>query len=173
MLLFSESSLLSPKMTTTCPWARQRPDVNLWPSNPENSRAAGPQYTSPKGHLRAVLAVPLNEAVPLHQAPDPPATKMGQQRVPKLPRELKVVAGDGGARRRYEGKMGRARVNDSLLNTRISSISTAQRKKIPRSGLGPGKGSHGCSWWSQAPAHGAPSLGSPRNFSRQEGCGLR
>lgn len=65
-----------------------------------------------------------------------------------------------------EEDMGRARVNNSHPNTRISSISTGFLLSA-RLGLGsaPARG--------PTAAHRAPGSGSPRIFSHQERCGLR
>lgn len=102
---------------------------------------------------------------PLHRAPDPHATKMGWQTVPKSPEELKAAAGDGRARRRREGRMGRARANKFHPNTLINSISTAQRTISLHLGSALARG--------PMAAHDAPGLGSPWNLSCWEGCGPR
>lgn len=160
-------------MTTTCLWAHRCPELNLCSSSLEKSKAAGLHRTSPKGHLGPVLAVLLNGAAPKATAwlsPSPSCHKDGIAKGPKKPQGPKAVAGDGRARRRQQGKMGRARVNNIHPNSHTSGISTAQRKAFSGLGLALARG--------PAAARGAPGycprcFGSPRNFSCQEGCGLR
>lgn len=89
-------------MTTTCLWAHLCPKLNTCPSSPEHGRAAGPHCVSPRGQLGPAM---LNGAVPkAATSPSSRPTKMGQQRVPRIPREPKVAAGDGRAGRRREGR---------------------------------------------------------------------
>lgn len=151
-------------MTTTCLWAHQCPELNQCLSSLENSRAAGPHRAFPKGHLEPLLAVQLNEAVPKAAASPssrPSCHKDRTAKGPKKPWGPKAVAGDGRARRRYEGRMGRARVNNIHPNLHTSSISTAQRKASFGLGLALVRGPTAtCS----APGSCLRCSGSPRNF---------